>query len=122
LAAWGINGPAIDAQIADVLLEFLPLRRPTLLLAVGTANAAALLPIWFAIGWMTARVSPGASLLFLVMSWGIVVPTLAHHIAFASAAPRPVLGADLALFAISLGGFTAATCIGAAYGTRLRSS
>jgi len=120
--AWAMNGPTIDMHIGDMLLAYLPLGRQTLLLAVATANAVALLPIWFAIGWMTARVSPGASLLFLVVSWGVVAPTLARQLAFASAAARPVLGADLAMFAISLGGFTASTCIGAAYGTRLRSS
>jgi len=122
LAAWGTNGPAIDMQIGDLFLGLSPLSHSTLITAVAAANAVVLLPIWIAIGWATARLSPGGALLFVVASLGLALPTVSHQIIAAIGAVRPSVGGQIARFAISLGSFTAAVLAGAAYGGRVAGS
>jgi len=115
IGAWSAYEPSIDMTIGRLFLDVVPMSRPPLLVAVACVNAILLAPVWFTIGFVVARVSRGAILVFLALAVALLAPGVVRQLAhtISSDMVRWLLPVQLATFAAAMGGFVVSAATGA---------
>src|SRR5919198_912726 len=114
IRAWAPYEPSIDMWIGGALVDMVSLGRPAYVIAVSWANAIVLAPAWFGIGFVVARLSRGAVLIFVAVALAFLLPGVTRQLghAMASNMVRWLLPLQLAIFGASIGGFALSTLFG----------
>jgi hypothetical protein len=115
--AWVANEPSIDVAVGQALLGMISLSRPAQVIVVSCINTILLAPAWFVLGFIVARLSRGAVLVFVSAALLLLAPNVARQLAHGIMWPvRWIFPVSIIVFAVSIGGFALSTLLGAVCG------